>query len=286
MDADKLRLDGRVALVLGAGGGGMGTQTSLALAEAGASIVALDLYDEHLRELDEQVTALGATCMPIKVDACSGDALRSAIHAAWEAFGGIHHLVNVVGGTRPHQWFRLDNYPDEVFDEVYGFNLRSHFVSCREMAHLMITNSMQGSIVNYASVSGLGGAPYHGPYGAMKSAVISLTKTMAVEWGPLGIRVNAVAPGGTKTPRAYLGSERRSPIGDPTWSPSWNPLGRTCEPEEMAAATLFLLSDLASAITGQTLVVDAGATARSSLGGSEKFAGMQTSRPEKPNSNS
>jgi NAD(P)-dependent dehydrogenase (short-subunit alcohol dehydrogenase family) len=134
----------------------------------------------------------------------------------------------------------------------------------------MIENGVRGSIVNWSSVSALDAAPYHGPYGAAKAGVAALTKTMAVEWGPLGIRVNAVAPGATRS--GQMGTRLDASAVGVTHQERWNPIPRKCEPEEIASAMLFLISDLASGITGHLIAVDSGVMALSSLGDLDHWA--------------
>jgi NAD(P)-dependent dehydrogenase (short-subunit alcohol dehydrogenase family) len=266
-----LRLDGRVAVVIGAGGGGMGTATSLALAEAGATIVAVDLDRERVHDTAKQVEAIGGTCVPVTADALDAGAIAEVVDQAWAEFGGVHHLVNVVGGSQSSQWIRTERLAEDIFDRVVAFNLRTHFISCREVARRMIEHGIAGSIVNYSSISGTFSQPFQVGYAAAKAAINGMTRTMAVEWGPYGIRVNAVAPGGgIFTPRFKQTQQRPDGI---VYDPGeTNPLGRGLEPDEIAATVLFLVSDLASAITGQIIGVDAGLSARSAGIGLDDFA--------------
>ena len=115
-----------------------------------------------------------------------------------------------------------------------------------------------GTIASVSSVSGIAGAPYHAAYGAAKAGLMALTRSMAVEWGVHGIRVNALAPGGVMTPRA----QANTPPNMGTLAEGLIPIGRVCQPDEIAAGLLFLLSPLSSAVSGQTLIVDGGVTAK------------------------
>jgi NAD(P)-dependent dehydrogenase (short-subunit alcohol dehydrogenase family) len=269
--ADRIRLDGRTALVIGAGRGGMGTYTSLVLAEAGATIVAVDLTDELVTETREQVEALGAQSYGVTADVRDMAQVEEAVASAIRQAGRIDCLANVAGGMQVGQWQPVVDTPDDVYEAVMNLNFRYVFVACRAVGRHMIEERIDGRIVSYSSVSALASAPYHAVYGAAKAAVISLTHTMALEWGKHGIRVNAVAPGGVNTPRPRSGDR-----GDPEeFARGWNPLGRRIPPDEVPAAVLFLLSDLSGMITGQTIVVDAGVTARTPLGPIERFARME-----------
>lgn len=271
MFLERMRMDDRVALVIGCGGGGMGTQTSLALAEAGATVLAVDVSEDQVHDTEERIAAIGGKCRGFTADARDVDEVTSIIESAWAEFGAIHHLANVVGGSRMGEWYRAEEYPEEVFDRVMEFNLRTHFISCREVARRMIAGGVRGSIVNYASIAGSFTLPYQIGYGAAKAAVMNLTRTLAVEWGPHGIRVNAVSPGGgIETPRVMVRREGQpQSVYDPE---TWNPLGRRVKPEEVAALALFLLSDLASVVTGQTITADAGVTSRMPSGGLDRWA--------------
>jgi NAD(P)-dependent dehydrogenase (short-subunit alcohol dehydrogenase family) len=157
----------------------------------------------------------------------------------------------------------LKDRTGEAFDDVMRFNLRPSVVTAAAVARAVAGHGKGGSIVNIASAAGVVAMAYGGGYGAAKAALINLTRTMAVEWGPSQLRVNAVAPGAIrprKQGRPRLGSEET----EETKVQLRNvvPLGRRGEPEDVAGAVLFLLSDLAAYVTGHTLLVDGGSTAR------------------------
>jgi NAD(P)-dependent dehydrogenase (short-subunit alcohol dehydrogenase family) len=141
----------------------------------------------------------------------------------------------------------------------------------------MIGAGHPGSIINFASIAALHSAPFHGPYGAAKRGVMAMTETMAIEWARYGIRVNVVAPGGVATPRAskYGGgpnAERNNAMGDGL---------RRMTPPEVASAVLFLVSDLAAGVSGQTLVVDSGLSCKNPAGGVTEYARvMQAGREQ------
>jgi NAD(P)-dependent dehydrogenase (short-subunit alcohol dehydrogenase family) len=267
---DRIRLNDGVALVIGCGGGGLGTQTSLALAEAGASVVAVDIASDRVAETEQRIQEAGGTCRGFTADAQDPDAIERIVQTAWDEIGPVQYLVNVVGGSKMGDWHRAEEYPLETFDAVMRFNLNTHFLSCRAVASRLIDRDLPGSIVNYSSLAGTFTLPYQLAYGAAKAAVINMTRTMAVEWGPHGIRVNAIAPGGgISTPRVMARQAGPDPTEGPT---SWNPLGRNLGPDEVASTALFLVSGLASVITGQTITVDAGVSSRMPSGGLDRWA--------------
>jgi NAD(P)-dependent dehydrogenase (short-subunit alcohol dehydrogenase family) len=251
----RLGLAGRIVLVSGAGGGGIGTATCEALAEGGADIAGIDLDPAALGESRERVEKLGRRFTPIHCDVTGADAARSAVEHAERALGPVHGLVNVVGGGPLPAWSSLLEYSERAFDDNLALNLKSAFLMSQAAARALVARGSPGSIVCLASISGLGASPFHAAYGAAKAALCQLVQTMAVEWGPHGIRVNAIAPGTIRTPRAAVSEDAardRRAI----------PLARRGEPADIAGAALFLLSDLSSYVTGHTLVVDGGATAK------------------------
>jgi 3-oxoacyl-[acyl-carrier protein] reductase len=242
-------ISGRAALVVGGGGGGIGTAVALALAEAGADVGVITNVAEHATDTQERVQALGRRCAATVADVTDDGALKAAIAGVAAELGPIRHLANVVGGALADDWWRTSEYDLAAFDRIVARNLRYAVLSCREVAHALIEAALSGSIVNTSSVAARG-TPLLAAYGAAKAGLESFSRTMALEWGSYGIRVNLVAPGTIKTPRAGRNdlSEAAQTI----------PLRRRGEPADIAGAVLFLLSDLAAYVTGHTLVVDGG----------------------------
>ena len=265
MYSEMLRLDERVAVVIGAGGGGIGTHTSLALAEAGAIVAAVDVVEERVRDTERRIRSGGGKCVGYVVDARDASAVGKILDEIWRELGPIRHSVNVVGGSFPVH-HRAEEYSDELFEDVLSLNLKTQFQSSREVAKRMIQHGVGGSIVNFSSVAGTHGAPYQVAYSSAKAAILAMTRTMAVEWGPKNIRINAVVPGGVRTPRIMARAGQAARVGTVFDLATWAPLGRLCEPEEVAAAALFLISDLSRMITGQYLIVDGGVTTRPPFG--------------------
>lgn len=246
----------RTVIVVGAGGGGIGTAIALAIAAAGARVVAVDRdeaqLDLTLREAPAGSELIGAPC-----DASEEEAIRAVIEREAAGPKPLHGLVNVVGGLPLERWSALLDDDDANFDALLDSNLRVALRSSRAFARALSHSESGGSIVQLASIAAFEGMPYGAGYAASKAALLSLTRTMALEWAPMNLRVNAVAPGTVSVPRssakADLEIERRA-----------IPLGRRGQPQDIAGAVLFLLSDLASWVTGQTVAVDGGASVKPS----------------------
>lgn len=273
MVVEKIRLDGKVAMVIGAGGGGHGTGTSIAAAEAGADVIGVDIRAEALADVERRVKETGRRFYGITADVRQKTEVERAVQDALAKFGAIHCLANIVGGVQPGQWTSLLDCTEKVFDDTLELNLRTHFLTCQTVARSMVKNGIRGSIVNVSSVSALPTAPSHASYGAAKRAVNSLSENMALEWSEHGIRVNVVAPGAMRVPRAAAlsGADggRALSFDQVTTEivPSSAPLGRAGTPLDVAAAILFFFSDLSSYVTGQLLAVDGGLSVKSVLTG-------------------
>jgi NAD(P)-dependent dehydrogenase (short-subunit alcohol dehydrogenase family) len=244
----RLRLDGRGFVVIGAGQG-IGRQATHALASVGARTFCVDLDESLAVDIAKEVG--GA--------AWSGDATQRAdaerlFADAESALGRIDGVVDIVGMAR---YAGLVDIDDENWDWHFDIVLRHAWLAMQLGARRMRSTG-GGAMVFVASVSGITAAPLHSAYGAAKAGLMALVRSAAVELGPSGIRVNAVAPGVVWTPRvsAYLGDEGRARNSENA------PLRRVALPSDIAGALLFLVSDLAGYVTGQTLVVDGGVGAK------------------------
>lgn len=242
---DLFRLDGRHALITG-GAQGIGFEIARGLAQAGARVTIADLNPDvgqaAAATLDGHFEVLNVT-----------DA--AAVAALARKLPDVDILVNNAGIVRNTP---AEATPDDDWRSVIDVNLNGVYWCCREFGRGMLERG-QGSIVSTASMSGLiSNHPQpQAAYNASKAAVIHLTRSLAGEWAPRGVRVNCVAPGYTATPLTKRGLET------PEWRETWlkeTPMGRLAEPAEIAPAVLYLASDAASFVTGHALVVDGGYT--------------------------
>ncbi len=245
-------LQDRVALVTGAGNG-IGRAIAIAFARAGAHVAVAGRNAQTLGQVSAEVAAAGRRALACTVDVRKVPEVRAMVRRVVETFGQLDVLVNNAGITQ--RAASLD-VTEEAWDAVLETNLKGLFFCCQAGAAHMILRR-RGKIVNVASIFGLVGRPERAAYSASKAAVMQITRTLAVEWAPHNIHVNAIAPGATRTPT------REQVFGNPAvlkdLLPQY-PLGRIAEPEEMVGAALFLASAASDFVTGQTIVVDGGHT--------------------------
>jgi NAD(P)-dependent dehydrogenase (short-subunit alcohol dehydrogenase family) len=253
---ERLGLVGRTVVVAGAGGGGIGTSTCRVLAEAGAHVAAFDADRERLGMAERAITDVGEDFHARVVDVRDPEALDEAVAALSE----LHGLVHVAGGLQ-NRWDAVEDTAPETFAAIVRDNLHSAFLTTRAAARRLRAQGGGGSIVHIASVAGISALPYGAGYAAAKAGMLSLTRTAALELGSANIRVNAVAPGTVRTPA----SGSHSTDADSAAEQAAVPLRRRGAPDDIANAVLFLLSDLASWITGQVLAVDGGSSVRPSF---------------------
>lgn len=255
MDFPSFDLTGQVALVTGAGRG-LGQAISLALAHAGADI-ALGLRDVNARgDLTNQIEAMGRRVLPLQMDVRHLDQIFHAVDDTVGHFGKLDILVNNAG-LAPENL--AENVREEDFDLTLAVNLKGTFFASQAAGRVMIRQK-SGRIINLSSQAGFVALPTESIYCMTKAAIAHLTKCLAVEWGKYNITVNAVAPTFIRTPgtEACLADpEFRSDVIERIAA-----LHRIGEPMEVAGAVVFLASSAASLITGETILIDGGWTAR------------------------
>lgn len=246
-------LDGKVAAVTG-GANGIGRATALALAAAGARVVVVDLDADASAAVVAEVQASGAEAHAQSADIADEAAVDALFAAVVREHGSIDVLVNNAGVALRKPAIEL---PLADWDKVVAVNMTGMFLCARAAARYMIEAGRGGAIVNTASIMGLsGGGLYPNiSYQTTKGAVVNMTRALAVEWAPHVIRVNAVAPTYVRT--AFIAPLLAQPELMARIE-AMTPLRRIAEPEEVAAAILFLASPAASMITGHTLPVDGG----------------------------
>lgn len=256
--AELISLKGKRAVVTG-GARGLGLAIAYRLAEAGATVVIADIDDDDAKKSAESLIKAGFKALPVKCDVCSEDDVKRMVEFAGSQMGGIDILVNNAG-IFPQ--IPLLQMTAEDFDKVISVNLRGTFLCSREASRLMIEQRTGGSIINLASIDAVHPSQKGlTAYDASKGAVLTLTKSLALELGQDDIRVNAIAPGGILT------DSLRSLVTD---TPSTQgkaqlkkfmarmSLGRMGRADEIARVALFLASEMSSYITGTLIVVDGG----------------------------
>jgi NAD(P)-dependent dehydrogenase (short-subunit alcohol dehydrogenase family) len=244
---------GKVALVTG-GGGGIGRALCLELAQSGAAVACVDLNQALCEETVRQCREFGAECLGLVADVSDAAAVARYVADTVAAFGRIDVFANNAGYQgviKP-----LSEYPEAEFDRVMAINVRGAFLGMKHVLPVMMAQQ-SGAIVNTGSIGSFIGAKGLCAYSASKHALMGLTKSAALEVAALGIRVNAVCPGGTNTDmiraiEAGLDAETASRMTASI------PDGRRAEAEEVARVILFLASDHSSHMTGQSLVIDGG----------------------------
>ena len=253
------RFEGKVAIVT-AGGAGIGAATAARLAAEGAAVVVGDISGRRAAAVAEEITAAGGRAVGLKMDAADESAVQSTLDLAMRSYGRLDVLFNNAGLADPAA---LSETSLESWNRVLAVCLTSTFLGIK-LAVPLLRRSGGGAIVNTASISGLGGDLGMSSYNAAKAGVINLTRAAAIENAPFGIRVNCVCPGAIDTRATELLAGARADLLRAAHSAA-HPLGRLGQPDEVARAVLFLASDEASFITGTSIVVDGGLTAKTGL---------------------
>lgn len=246
------KLDGQKAIVTG-GGQGLGKEMAIALAEAGADVAVLQRRVEMGEETAAEIRKLGREAIALKVDVSKEKDVENVVKVVMEKFGKIDILVNNAGIAR---WAAAEAMTLEEWREIIDIDLTGVFLCCKWVGREMIKQK-RGSIVNISSMSGyIVNVPQKQcHYNTAKAGVHHLTKSLAVEWAPYNIRVNAICPGYMMTPLLRLADQK---ILD-EWA-SYTPMKRIADPSEIRGLCVFLASKASSYITGASILIDGGYT--------------------------
>jgi NAD(P)-dependent dehydrogenase (short-subunit alcohol dehydrogenase family) len=249
-----ITLQGKVAILTGASRG-IGEAIALAFAQSGAQVVLAARKPDGLSRVAQAITDAGGEALVVPCHMGKTADVEALVQQAIARFGKVDVLVNNAA-TNPHFGPML-TVDEGAWDKTFEVNVKGYFAAARLVAQHLLSRNSHGSIINVASVVGLGAAPLQGVYGMTKAAVLSMTQTLAYELGPSGIRVNAIAPGLIETKFAGALLNDKDTVGRVVGK---TPLGRVGRPDEIAGAAVFLASDAASFVTGHTLVIDGGMT--------------------------
>lgn len=258
MDTAKVMLTGKVAIVTGAGRG-LGKGFALGLADFGAAVVIAERREDLAHGVEREVRDRGGRALAVPCDVRDGEQVRRMVAQAVAELGGVDVLVNNVGGVylgheRPPSLPFVEQ--DETYwDASYALNLKTVFLVTSAAARRMMEQGRGGSIINVASSEALRCAPGFAPYAAYKAAIVNLTRTLALELAPHGIRVNCIAP--DAIPTEGLATRFPELARDEAYR-RHVPLGRAGRVEEVAGVGVFLASELSSFVTGVTIPVEGG----------------------------
>ena len=256
MTVEAISLEGKVALVTG-GAGGIGRSIAERFAGLGAKVMVADRHADRLAETEAHFSEQGWELLPVECDVRESAAIRSLMRELDSRYGKLDVLVNNVGSTlgliKP-----FETMTDDDFDALYAVLLRHVFICTREAIPLLRRGD-SASIINLSSIEGYRGLPNVVPYAAFKLALEGFTKSLALELGQDGIRVNTIAPETTETtsirPSKWISKENESRIKQ------WIPLGRFGRPEDSAGCAVFLATELSAWVSGTTVHCDGGSLA-------------------------
>ena len=243
------RFENKAAFITGAGGY-IGGTTARMLAAEGAKIAVCDITDEACAKTVRDICEAGGTAIAAPADVTDSASVEAAVSKAVEAFGGLDFMIHVAGGSARERQKYLADQSDEVILNVLGVNLLGAFWASRAAARILRDQGRGGRIINISSIVALNGLRGNVDYAASKGGIIAMTRALAKEMGAYGVTVNSVAPGVVQRPGT--GADNSD------YALKTNFLGKKCEATDIAETILFLCSDAARFVTGQTWVVDGG----------------------------
>jgi 3-oxoacyl-[acyl-carrier protein] reductase len=251
-------LEGRVALVTGAGRG-IGAEVARQFARAGARVGVLDLTEKQAADTVAEITAAGGQAIALGADVADGDLADRAVARVAEEFGGLDIVVNNAGVTRDNLLFKMTA---DDWDTVMNVHLRGAFLITRAAQRIMVERRY-GRIVNLSSTSALGNRG-QANYSSAKAGLQGFTRTVAIELGPFGITVNAIAPGYIDTPMTRATADRLGVSAEDRQATvaAGLPMRRVGQPGDIANAALFFAAEESGFVTGQVLYVDGGRSVR------------------------
>lgn len=247
-------LEGKNALIIGGGGDGIGRAITRALAAAGCAVGVADLDRPRADDAAAEASAAGVNALGLAGDVRSRDDVNAFVRRTAEELGSLDILLTIVGGQLAFvPAAPLHETADEDWDLMFDLNLRYVARAVKSALRVFLAQGNGGTIVSVGSITASAGSPHQAAYGAAKAGLASLARSVAAEYSRDGIRMNVVACGPVATPVALAAGASATP--------EWIPMGRSGSAEEVADAAVFLASPLSSYISGQTLVLDGGATA-------------------------
>ncbi len=250
-------LEDKVALITG-GGAGIGRSVAEAYANLGARVVIAEIDPKRANDVKAALSKISADSLVVTADVQKKSDVENVIAKIDEKFGRLDILVNNVGDFLGYH-SKFERFTEQQWDDLYNINLRHIFVVTQAALPLMRRSGDGGSIINFSSIEGFRGIPACAVYAAFKAGITGFTKSLALELGPAGIRVNAIAPETTETPQVPVAG--LIPPEHQEHIKRWIPLGRFGTPQDAAGCAVFLATDLSAWVTGTTIHLDGGALA-------------------------